>query len=583
MDYSELAATYESLEATAKRLEMTDILVGLLKRTPPSEVRRVAYLTRGRLAADFEGIELGLAEKLALKALQEATRVEGLDEVYARLGDMGEVARDAVARKKQQSLFSTPLTIERVFGNLAKIAGAEGSGSQESRLKLLAELLHDSTPLEAKYLARTVVGKLRVGVADMTLIDALALAYATKGERGAVERAYNVCSDIGLVAETLVKGGMAALSAIKVSVGVPMRAMLCERLQGIPEILEKLGECAFEYKYDGLRVQAHKKGAAVGLYTRQLENATTQFPDVAGYVSEAMKAADVIVEGEVVPVEPNTGELLPFQVISHRRGRKYDVADAAEEFPVHVFLFDCLFVEGCDLTAEPYPVRRKALLEVVAPTDRVTVADQIVTSDASKAEEFFGKAVSAGCEGVIAKSIAPESAYRAGSRGWLWIKYKTDYSSEMTDTVDLVVVGAFSGRGRRAGRYGALLMATYDPEGDVFETVTKLGTGFNDEMLARIPGMLEPHKLPSKSPRVRSKMQADAWFEPALVLEVSGAEITLSPVHTCALGAVREGSGFAIRFPRFTGRFRDDKGPEGATAQGELAGMYARQLKKVST
>ncbi|MFH0816333.1 MAG: ATP-dependent DNA ligase [Methanobacteriota archaeon] len=581
MDYAEIAKTYEALEGTTKRLEMTQILVDLLKATRKEDVRKVVYLTRGMVAPDFEGVEFGVADRLAVKAIYEATRVSGLEEVQLQVGDLGEVAKLAVEKKAQRALFSEPLTLDRVFGNLVKIARAEGSGAQDARAKLLAELIHDSTPLEAKYICRTVVGKLRLGIADMTIVDALAAAFATKEQRGDVERAYNLCSDLGLVAEKLASGGIDSLSSVTVSVGVPMRAMLCERLSSIPEILEKLGECAFEYKYDGLRVQAHKSGSEVKLFTRQLENVTTQFPDVAGYISKAVTAAIAIVEGEIVPVEPNTGELLPFQVVSRRRGRVHGVGEAAEDFPVHVFLFDCLMAEGRDMTNEPYPLRRNALIAYMKPTEAATVADQIVTGDEKVAEEFFLKSIAAGCEGVVAKSTAPESVYKAGSRGWLWIKYKTDYRSEMTDTVDLVVVGAFAGRGKRSGVYGALLMGARNQDTGVFETVTKLGTGFNDEMLARLPPMLESVKISKPSKRVNTRMQADFWFEPSVVLEVSGAEITLSPIHTCGLGAVREESGFAIRFPRFTGRFRDDKGPEDATSSAEMMRMYDRQLKKV--
>jgi DNA ligase-1 len=581
MEYAKIAEVYERLEATSKRLEMTEILAGLLRAVPKHEVKLVVLLTRGKVAPDFEGVEFGLAEKLVVKALYEATRVAGLDESYLKSGDIGELAEAAVRGKKQTALFTRDLDLARVFQTLKNIAEIKGGGTQDARMKMLADILHDAKPLEARYIARTVVGKLRLGVADMTIVDALAIAFATKEQRDEVERAYNVCSDLGRVAWELANGGIGSLASIKVESGVPMRAMLCERLGSIREILDKLGECAFEYKYDGLRVQAHKTPPGVKLFTRHLEDVTSQFPDVAEYVSKAVTAKSAIVEGEVVPVEPNTGELLPFQVVSRRRGRKHGVADAADEFPVHVFLFDCLLADDKDMTGEPYPSRRAALQSIVKPTDAVTVADQIVTSDEAVAEEFFSKSVSSGCEGVIAKSLAAESGYKAGARGWLWIKYKTDYRSEMTDTVDLAVVGAFAGRGKRSGVYGALLMAAYNSDTGVFETVTKLGTGFNDEMLAKLPPMLDGSKIPKTSKRVNARMPADYWFEPKVVLEVSGAEITLSPIHTCGLGAVREGSGFAIRFPRFTGRFREDKGPEDATSMEEIEAMYRRQAKKV--
>ncbi len=581
MDYAVIAKTYEALETTTKRLEMAQILASLLREAPPADVKKIIYLTRGKVAPDFEGVEFGLAERLVLKSIYEATRVPGLDELQLNVGDLGDVAKYAVERKMQRSLFHETLTVDMVFSNLLKMAKVQGSGAQYIRGNLLAALIHDSTPIEAKYVCRTVVGKLRLGIADMTIIDALASSYATKENREDIERAYNVCSDLGLVAEKLAIGGIDAIASIKVTVGVPIRAMLCERLGSIREILDKLGTCAFEFKYDGLRVQAHISNGRVELFTRQLENVTSQFPDVSGYISEAISNINGIVEGEIVPVEINTGELLPFQVVSRRRGRKHGINKASDEYPVRVFLFDCLMTGTRDLTNVPYPARRSELKSILKSTENVVIADQIVTSSEVDAERYFSLAINSGCEGVIAKSISNDSSYKAGSRGWLWIKYKSDYRTEMTDTVDLVVVGAFAGRGKRSGNYGALLMAAYNPTSSNFETVTKLGTGFDDETIINLWNILETSKISNHSKRVVTRIAADYWFDPNLVLEVSGAEITLSPIHTCGLDSVRPGIGYAIRFPRFTKNFRWDKKPEDATTTNEIEAMFERQLKKV--
>jgi DNA ligase-1 len=227
-------------------------------------------------------------------------------------------------------------------------------------------------------------------------------------------------------------------------------------------------------------------------------------------------------------------------------------------------------------------MRRRVLEKTVRESDRVKLADRMVTGDVAELEKFFLEAIENGCEGLMCKSIAKDSVYQAGARGWLWIKYKRDYKSEMNDTVDLVVVGAFHGRGKRAGTYGALLLAAYDAEDDTFETVTKCGTGFTDQDLAKLPGMLEKHVVEHRHPRVDSMLKADVWFAPAVVIEVLGAEITLSPIHTCALDSVRKGSGLAIRFPRFTGNLRVDKAPEDATTAAEVLEMYRNQLKKIA-
>lgn len=583
MDYSELACAYESIGSTAKRLEMAALLEALFRKATPDEARMITYLTQGSVAPDFKGLEFGVAEKMALRAIGEATRLpeDGLLEDYKRNGDLGVVASEAMSRKRQTSLYATPLTLARVFESLQRLASAGGGGSQDLRTKLIAELLHDSSPVEAKYIVRTLVGKLRLGVAAMSIIDALAQAYVTKEQRDEVEAAYNVCSDLGLVAFTLAKDGISGLASIRVSPGTPIRVMLCERLPGIPDILKKLGKCALEYKYDGLRIQAHSSGGKLALYTRQMEEVSAQFPDVVGSLSIALKGHDAIVEGECVPVDQDTGDLLPFQTVSHRRGRKYGLDAAVKDFPVHVFLFDCLYLDGKDFTSVPFPERRKALMSTVRGGDGVAFAQSIVTDDEAEAERFFDQSISSGGEGIVAKSIAPESVYRAGARGWLWIKYKRDYRSEMIDTVDLVVVGAFAGRGRRAGSYGALLMAVRNPSTGRYETVTKLGSGFDDANLAELPKLLDGHKLKSRDKSVDSQMKADAWFEPAVVMEVVGAELTLSPVHTCARDRLRKGSGLAVRFPRFAGNVRSDKKAEDATTTDEMVEMYRAQLKKI--
>jgi DNA ligase-1 len=271
----------------------------------------------------------------------------------------------------------------------------------------------------------------------------------------------------------------------------------------------------------------------------------------------------------------------PFQELMHRR-RKYGIEKAMEEYPVSLFMFDALYIDGKDLTLEPYPIRREALVKAIEESERVKTAKYIITDNPKELEKFFLEAIENGCEGLVCKSVAEDSVYQAGARGWLWIKYKRDYKSEMTDTVDLVIVGAFHGRGKRAGTYGALLLAAYNPESDTFETVTKCGTGFTDEDLAKLPKMLEKHKISHKHSRVQSLIEADVWFEPVAVIEVLGAEITLSPIHTCAMNAIRQGSGLAIRFPRFTGNYRLDKAAEDATTVSEIVEMYQKQLKKIA-
>lgn len=589
MEYRKLAEVYQKIEGTTKRLEMTDYLVALFSSTSKDVIDKVVYLTQGKIYPDYMGIELGLAEKLALKAITRATGIgeKELQTMLQKHGDMGIVAEEAIKKKRQLTLFSFEseerLSVEKVYDNFVKIARASGEGSQDKKINLLAELLNIAEPLEARYILRTVVGKLRLGIADMTLLDALSIAFGGSKElREFVERAYNIHPDLGYIAKVLADKGIAGVKKIKIQLGIPVRAMLAERLPSLEEILNKMGgKAAFEYKYDGLRIQAHIKNDKVWLYSRRLENLTEQFPDVVAAIKEAFKGNEAIFDGEAVPVDINTGELLPFQVVSHRRGRKYGIEKAVEEYPVVLFLFDIIYLNGEDLTRVPYMERREILEKNVEETDRIKFATRIVSSDIAEIKEFFNKAIEDGCEGLVAKNTGPESIYRAGAREFLWIKYKRDYRAEMADTIDLVVVGAFAGKGRRKGTYGALLMAAYNPKKDRFETVCKLGSGFTDEQLANLPRIFEEYKIDKCHPRVWSEIEADYWFIPRIVLEVIGAEITLSPTHTCARDVIEKGAGLAIRFPRFTGRWRDDKWPEEATTTEELVEMYRNQIKKV--
>ena len=591
MLYSEIVDVYEKIEATTKRLEMTDLLVNLLRKTPKEVIDKVIYLTQGKLYPDYYGIEIGLAERLALRALSEASgiTVSELEDKLSETGDIGLVAEYALQRRKIKTLTEflssskkTQLTVLEVYNTLDEIAKTTGEGAQDKKIRLLAGILKKATPREGKYIMRTVTGRLRLGIADMTILDALAITFAqSKDARAKIERAYNVSNDLGEVAKKLAEEGLRGMDKIKIVIGRPIRPMLAERLSTAKEIMEKLGgSLAAEYKYDGERIQAHKNGDNVILFSRRSENITHHYPDVCELIRSGLKAKEAVVEGEAVAVNTQTGEFLPFQELMHRR-RKYGIEEAMEKYPVTLFLFDVLYVDGEEMLDKPYLERRKKLEEIVIEGEGVRIATSKIIKDPEELEKFFMEAVEIGCEGLVCKSIAPDSIYQAGARGWLWIKYKRDYKSEMTDTVDLVVVGAFWGKGKRAGSYGALLMAAYDDETDTFKTVCKVGSGFTDEDLEKLPSILEPYKIPHPHARVDAKLEADVWFTPAIVLEILGAEITLSPIHTCALNKIREGAGLAIRFPRFTGKYRTDKKPEDATTVNEIIEMYKMQLKKI--
>lgn len=584
MQYQIIAGAYRDLEHASARLELIDRLAELFTRTPTDLLPTVALLCQGQIAPDFTGIEIGLADKLAARAVAQATGVPG-EEVLAgarQTGDLGLAAERLLAAKAA----SRPATLEvgEVFDTLHQIARQEGPGSQTGKLALLVDLLGQATPLEVRYLIRTVTGNLRLGIGTATILDALAAVYAGgRAARPVLERAYNICSDLGLVASTLTGGGLAAVERIEVRPGNPVRPMLAQRLSSTAEILDKLGgTCAAEYKYDGMRVQAHRTAdGQLELFTRRLERVSRQFPDVVEVLRAGLGPSEAILEGEVVAADPVSGELRPFQEVMFRR-RKHGIAEAVLDVPVSLFCFDLLYADGHDLTRLPYLERRARLEEAISLSDQLRLSTAEQVSSVESLEALFEQAVADGCEGLLCKSVAPTAGYQAGARGWLWIKLKRDYRSELSDTLDLVVVGGLYGRGRRAGVYGALLLAAYDSDADVFRTVCKCGTGFSDADLAALPARLAPLEHPERPARVDARRVPDVWFEPGMVLEVLGAELTLSPNHTAGWGRIKQDAGLALRFPRFTGRYRDDKGPEDATTVDEVVTLY-RSARRAPT
>jgi DNA ligase-1 len=584
--YEIVAEAYHDLEQTSARLALIDRLAALLAATPAELLPTVCYLCEGLIAPEFAGVDLGLAEKLAIRAVATATGTSAEQAAAAArtAGDLGLAAEqllNATAADRAPSL-----EVSTVVDTLHQIAAAEGPGSQGRKLDLLAGLLAQATPLEARYLLRLVTGGLRLGIGTPTILDALAQVHAGgRAARPVLERAYNICCDLGQVAAALVSGGVAAVEQIQVRPGNPVRAMLAQRLSDATEILGKLGgECAAEYKYDGVRVQAHRTAdGGIELFTRRLERVSAQFPDVVELLAAGLGPAEAIVEGEVVAFDPAAGELRPFGEVMTRR-RKHGIADAVRDVPVGMFCFELLFADGQDFTRLPYPERRARLAEAITLSSqlRLTTAVEVATPAALNAA--FEQAVTDGCEGLMCKSVSLDAIYQAGARGWLWIKLKRDYRTELSDTVDLAVVGAFAGRGRRAGVYGALLLAAYDADADVFRAVTKCGTGFSDAELAELPARLAPSARPDRPARVDARQQPDVWFEPGLVLEILSAELTLSPTYTAGWGQIKEDAGLAMRFPRFTGRWRDDKAPEDATTTSELIDLYrAAQRKPAKT
>ncbi|OWP56643.1 MAG: ATP-dependent DNA ligase [Thermoplasmatales archaeon B_DKE] len=584
MKFSEVTRSFDELSNTTKRLELGSILVELLKKAG-DDLKILVYLIQGKLAPDYLGIETGVSEKIIIKALSAVSGIQEtvLGKRLVKEGDIGELVESVLSEKKQASLEIRELTVKSVHESLLKLSQSKGKGSIELKINTLKSIFISGTPTDSKYIARIIEGKLRLGIADSTIVDALTLAFASKEDQQAVDTAYNFHPDIGYIAELLRKGDIETIRTICPEPLVPFKVMLAERLPNIRAIMEKMESgAAFEYKYDGLRTQIHKSGNEIKIFSRGTEDVTGQFPDIVRAMHDTFQCDTCILDGESVPYNPDTGELYPFQVVSQRRGRKYDLGEKQNEIPITVFLFDILYLNGESLAGMPYSERRIILEKTFTEGQSFKLARRLISSDEEEIKSFFNQSIDDGCEGVVAKSMGDTSIYRAGARGWLWIKLKKDYQAELSDTLDLVAVGAFGGQGRRKGRYGALLMASYNQDNDTFETICKLGSGFTDEFLISMSRTLSEETVESRPARVVSNIEPDVWLNPRMVMEIIAAEITVSPVHTCAFGLVEKSSGLAIRFPRFSGIVRDDKKPEDATTTSEILEMFLSQKKTVS-
>jgi DNA ligase-1 len=578
--FSLISDTFEKMESTSKRLELTQYLVDLFKATPKESIAKVVYLIQGKLRPDYEGVELGIAEKLAIRAISKSsgTPIRKIEDVFREDGDLGRAASKILEQKTQTTFLMQQITAERVYETLFKIAKLEGSRSQDMKMKYISSLLNDATPREAKFILKLIMGTLRLGIADNTVMDALAIAFTGSREnRAKLEAAYNVSSDLGRVAEAVCQNNVEGLENFHVELFNPIRPMLAERVKSAAEATEKLGkEFAAEYKLDGERVQIHFGDQKVVLFSRRLENITNYYPDIVENIPKALKTNDVILEAEVVAINEDSGEFLPFQELMHRR-RKYNIAKIVERYPITVNLFDVLYLNGKDLLNATYAERRKKLEEITLENEFIKLVPKTTIRSEGDVEDFLENSINAGCEGLMLKVL--DAPYRAGARGSNWLKLKREYRNELGDSLDLVVIGAFFGKGRRTGKYGTFLLATYNQENDTFDSICKVGTGFTDENLDQFYQILSNKVTIKKNPRIESGMEADVWFEPELVIEIVASEITLSPIHTTAKDVIRKGSGLALRFPKFTGKIRIEKAPEDASTDQEVITLYRNQRK----
>jgi len=580
MEFLIIAEIFERMENTTKRIELTNILVELLKKIPKKIIPNAVYLLQGNIRPNFEGVELGVAEKLAIHAISKSSGlpIKKIENDYRNEGDLGLTVSNMLKLKTQTTFTTEKITLERVYETLFKIAKLEGKGSQDLKIKYISSLLNDATPIEAKFLLKILLGTLRLGIAENTIMDALAIAFTgEKANREQLENAYNVSSDLGEVSLIIATRGIDEIKKFQISLFSPIRPMLADRVKSEKEAIEKMPDVfAAEYKLDGERVQIHKQADKIILFSRRLENITQYYPDIVDNIGKSLNLNEGIFEAEIVPVNENTGEFLPFQELMHRR-RKHKLEQAVSQYPITVNFFDVLYLDGKNCLDLPYSERRKILERSVDENKLAKLVPTLFVKNENDIQDFLENSINAGCEGLMLKTLT--APYRAGTRGSNWLKLKREYRNELGDSLDLVVIGAYFGRGRRTGLYGTLLLGTYNPEEDNFPSICKVGTGFTDESLDQLFQILSNKVTIKKNSRIVSEMEADVWFEPELVLEIVASEITLSPIHKTGMGLIRKDTGFALRFPKFTGKIRYEKAIEDASTDEEVLALYKGQSK----
>jgi DNA ligase-1 len=583
MEFTDLARTFEELERTSSRLSLIELVTQLFRSIErPEEIQQVCYLMQGRVAPFYEALEMGMADKSVTKSIALATHStpEQIEALYGKLGDLGLVA-EQVRNEAEDPPAS--LSIDDVFEELRAIAHTSGKGAVESKSARLVSLLRQVDSVSAKYVVRILLGNLRMGIGDATVLDALAKArWNDAKKRKLLEGAYHKISDLGLIARTLwehpqEEEAQRVIAAIDIQVGKPVHSQLAERLPSAEAIIAKMGTVVAQYKYDGLRAQIHKDVEHVTIFSRNLEDQSHMFPELIEGALKQIQAERVILDAEALAYNATSEEFLPFQETTRRR-RKHGIEAIAEQLPLKAFVFDILYKDGVSLLDTPLVERLKILEETLheaSETLMLTASHQI--QDANALILLFDEAISKGLEGLVVKK--PESRYEAGARNFNWVKLKRHSAGALGDTIDCVLLGYLFGRGKRAALgAGSLLVGLYDPEQDLFVTVTKIGTGLSDEQWGSIRERTRGLEVDHRPARVSSLIEPSVWVEPQLVLEVLADEITRSPIHTA--GKVGAGPGYALRFPRLISFREADKKPEDATTVQELIELYESQGKK---
>ena len=597
MKFSKFSEYLNRLEKTTKRLEMIDILAELIDHLDVEETDKAMYLASGYIGAPFEEIKFNIAEKMMIKSIEQTfsttkepnitTRIQIL---YRETGDLGDVVFELKGTNKD---YKDP-TISDVYTKLFNITNLEGTGSQEQKISKTSELIKEVDPLSAKHVTRIILGTMRLGFTELTIISALAKYLGNKSLSKKIEAKYNVHPDIGLISKSIKEDGIRGVENIGIEIGIPVLSQKAQRVSGMEEIMERISKVWAEFKFDGTRVQLHfakdgyyqkskmgdkntqsnlfereKDNIFVKTFTRNLEETTHQYPDIVSGAKKQIKADSVILDGEGIGYNKETGEFLPFQETIQRK-RKYNITETAKNIPFKYFVFDILFLNGESVIEKPLSERRKLLTEIIEPGEVIEVDEYFETERFEELEEYFELAKSQGLEGLVVKT--PGDPYQAGARSYSWIKYKTADQKLLSDTVDCVVLGYYNGKGARSKfGIGGFLVGVYDRKSNKFKTVSKIGTGLTEEEWEKMKTMCDKVKIKEKPKNVEMDkiFTPDVFVEPKITVEIGADEITVSPTHT---------AGYALRFPRLI-KFRQDKKPEDATTVEEIIKMYKNQRK----
>jgi len=588
MTFKQLSVYLQKLEKITSRNEMVIVLAELFKNVPAEDFDKVMYLLQGRVAPLYIPVEFGMADKMILRALSKAYSKDEkeINSEFKKIGDLGELAEKL---NQESRIKNQELSIEYVFGELDKAARTNGAGSVDKKIDTISNLLKVADSLSSRYISRIPVARLRLGFSDMTVLDSLSwMLSGDKSNRPVIEKAYNIRPDLGYIGKLIKEKGLVGLNSTKPDVGTPILMARAERLSSGKEIIEKIGECAVEPKFDGFRLQAHFENGKVKLFTRNLEEVTFMYPDIERGIKSQVKAKSAIFEGEAIAYNPSTNEYLPFQLTSQRK-RKYDIEEMARKIPLKYMVFDVLYLNGKNLISSTYEKRRAEFKNLMKDGDVLYPAEEKKFHDGREIENYFDKCIADGLEGILAKKLTGE--YQAGARSWNWIKLKRSYQSKLDDTVDCVVMGFNRGQGKRTSfGIGAFLIGVYDKKKDMFVTIAKVGTGLTDEewrILAKRAEVLRSKEKPTLY-EVDKWLTPDIWIKPEIVVEIRADELTRSPVHTAGriMKTSKSGSafdvdvpGYALRFPRLE-RFRDDKKPEDITNLKEIEEIFKLQGKK---